>query len=179
MKGTISKLKTKNRRVFICSDPHFGQESFYKPSPTHGSILRPQFPDAKSCDNFIVSTHNSIVPVENSIVYYLGDLAHNIISLEAYLPLMNGEFKILVAGNHDSKFPTFKLLQLFDKIVGACYLGNRKFILTHIPIHPLELRGKINLHGHTHMSSIPNDDRYISFCYEVNGFSPVEITEWL
>jgi calcineurin-like phosphoesterase family protein len=179
VKGTICKLKTKNRRVFICSDPHFGQESFYKPNPTSGSTLRPQFPNSKSCDETIVSNHNSIVPTENSIVYFLGDLAYNVLAMENYISQMNGEIKVLVAGNHDSKFPTFKLLQLFDKVVGACYLGGRQYILTHIPIHPLELRGRINLHGHTHQYSIPNDDRYISFCYEVNNFFPVEITGWL
>ena len=176
--NNIGKIKTKNKKVFICSDPHFGQESFYRYNPSYENILRPQFPNAKACDERIIHNHNSVVPSNNSVVYILGDLAKSAAALDKYIPQLNGETKILVGGNHDFKFPTFRLMQLFDKICGACYLGGRKYLLTHVPVHPDELRGLINWHGHTHQHSI-DDPRYHNFCYEVNNFFPTEVTHLL
>lgn len=172
-------MKLKNKRVFIISDTHFGQESFYKHNPKYEITMRPEFSSAKECDDFVINTHNKLVPEYNSVVYFLGDIAWNIHAAEDCISRMNGEFKILVAGNHDSKFPTFKLMQLFDKICGACYLGNREYLLTHVPIHTQELRNGIHCwHGHTHRKSV-DDPRYRSFCLEVNNYSTVEVTDLL
>ena len=45
--------------------------------------------------------------------------------------------------------------------------------MSHAPIHPNELRGRFNLHGHVHQNSItlPDgslDDRYINCCVEMS-----------
>lgn len=44
--------------------------------------------------------------------------------------------------------------------------------LTHAPIHPDELRGKYNIHGHTHSHVIP-DDRYYNVCCDQTNMRPV------
>lgn len=47
--------------------------------------------------------------------------------------------------------------------------------LTHAPIHPDELRGKKNVHGHCH-GHILNDKRYINVCVE-HADRPIPIEE--
>lgn len=162
-------------RYFVCSDHHFGQESFHKASKKFGTTMRPGYTNATDWAEAYVAIHNEVVPEHDSTVYFLGDIAKNITWAEKYFTQLNGTHKILIGGNHDSHYPTFRLQNLFDKIVGAVYVLDRKYLLTHIPVHPQELRGAINAHGHTHhnnvMIKIPHlseelDDRYINVCVD-------------
>jgi calcineurin-like phosphoesterase family protein len=70
--------------------------------------------------------------------------------------------KILIRGNHDT-LPTLAYLHYFDEVYGL--LKYKEFWLSHAPIHPDELRNKINLHGHVHYATIP-DKRYFNCCPE-------------
>ena len=51
--------------------------------------------------------------------------------------------------------------------------------LSHAPIHPQELRGKVNIHGHTHhflmLEAIDRsiDRNYINVCADYTGFGPI------
>jgi calcineurin-like phosphoesterase family protein len=46
------------------------------------------------------------------------------------------------------------------------------FWLTHAPIHPDELRGKMNVHGHVHTKTLA-DNRYFNVSCENVGYKPV------
>ena len=166
-------MKINNRRLFVCSDHHFGQKSFYRHNPKYGFTLRPEFASVEQADKAIIDNHNSIVPKHNSIVYFLGDLASNVTHLQKVAE-MNGEIKVLIAGNHDTKFPLAALSRHFHQVLGCAYLLDRTFVLSHIPVHESELRGMTNIHGHTHRQII-FDKRYISACLEVNNYLPLEI----
>jgi calcineurin-like phosphoesterase family protein len=50
------------------------------------------------------------------------------------------------------------------------------FWLSHAPIHPEELRGKPNIHGHVHTNTL-NDSRYFNASLENIGYKPVSIEE--
>lgn len=80
--------------------------------------------------------------------------------------------KILVKGNHDY-LKSDVLLHAFEDIEGITKY-KRQFWLTHAPIHPAELRGKINIHGHVHSQTIP-DNRYINVSCENVNFTPVSL----
>ena len=83
--------------------------------------------------------------------------------------------KNLVLGNHDVDAKFFS--PYFSKVCGfARYKGAW---LSHAPIHPEELRGKINIHGHTHYHCILDDSRYINVCCEQVNFRPVNLNELL
>ena len=180
-------------RTFVFGDPHFGQESLYIFKEKYGNILRPEFGCAEECDNQIIENCNKIIPEYNSQLYILGDLARNTTSLEKYIPQLNGQNKYLIMGNHDCKYPTYKLQNLFDKILGVTYFqkGNKKYIFTHVPIHIAELRNCINVHGHVHRNTLQqniedysgvllakfNDDRYVNACLEPNNYFPIEIKD--
>ena len=180
-------------RNFIFSDPHFGQESLYKFRKKYNCNLRPEFSCAEEADKQIIENCNSVIPESGSNVYILGDLAKNITTANKYIEQLNGEHKFLVMGNHDCKFVAYRLVNLFDKIFGAVCFRTLKqnYIFTHIPIHPVELRGSINVHGHAHRNTIESniedssgvllakikDNRYINACLEPNNYFPIEITE--
>jgi calcineurin-like phosphoesterase family protein len=65
-----------------------------------------------------------------------------------------------IGGNHDD-LPAHLYLECF-----ATYRGMDRYKgvwLTHSPMHPAELRGRFNVHGHVHYQSI-DDWRYINVC---------------
>lgn len=166
-------MKIKNRPVFVTSDLHFGQSNFYTFNERMQMTMRPEFKDKDEAEDFIIKTHNAIVPEFESIVYFLGDIANNVTNL-ARIDEMHGEVKILVGGNHDVKFTPTVLNRYFHQTLGCCYLFNKKYVLTHIPIHPNELRGMINIHGHVHRHVI-DDARYISACLETHDYEPTRV----
>lgn len=72
---------------------------------------------------------------------------------------------MLILGNHDTdrKLSINDLVYVYDEIHSL--YKHKEFWLSHAPIHSDELRGKINIHGHTHEHCI-DDDRYINVCVE-------------
>jgi calcineurin-like phosphoesterase family protein len=86
---------------------------------------------------------------------------------------LNG-VKRLVRGNHD-EFKVEKYLQVFEDVLGiTTYKG---YWVSHAPIHPVELRGKRNIHGHVHGNTIKDneggvDNRYINVCIENTNGTP-------
>ena len=146
--------------------------------------MRPAFKTWEAWADNYVENHNAAIPEHDSTVYFLGDIAKNITCAEQVLPRLNGSTKILVMGNHDCKYPTFRLQNLFDKLVGVCYILGKRFILSHIPVHPQELDGRINLHGHLHKDYVRlynegemADERYVNCCvdFHLNNNSPLEL----
>ena len=96
---------------------------------------------------------------KRDVLYLLGDIAFDQEALEAVHKLPAR--KILVKGNHCTK--SKDQYKVFDSILGLSkYKG---FWLSHAPIHPTELRGRKNLHGHTH-SVVLDDPNYFNCCVE-------------
>jgi len=59
--------------------------------------------------------------------------------------------------------------------IGALF-NYKGFWLSHAPIHPDELRGKLNIHGHMH-DKIVDDSRYFSVCLEQIEYKPISFKE--
>lgn len=110
-------------------------------------------------------------------VYVLGDACFTTETLFEFGDLP-GAKKILVRGNHDT-LDTSAYLKHFTQVYGI--IKYHEFWLTHVPIHPAELRGKVNLHGHVHYATLP-DKRYFNCCpenlrKEFNGSSLVSLDQ--
>ena len=74
--------------------------------------------------------------------------------------------KVLICGNHDTDHNPMKILcEYFDEVY-SLYKWH-EFWLSHCPIHPDELRGKLNIHGHVHHATI-NDKRYFNTSLEIS-----------
>lgn len=153
-------------RVFFLSDLHFHHKNilhFSGPLRDGDTVLEH--------DHILVTRWNSTVR-KRDIVYVLGDviMSHDMAILEE----LHGQ-KILCRGNHD-QYPLQEYLKYFTDVRGIFkYKG---FWCSHAPIHPAELRGCHNIHGHVHGNSIRDaygdrDKRYINVCCEVNLGNPI------
>lgn len=137
----------------MISDLHIG----------HKSILEfrkmPKWMNLQDHDDWIVNGWNSVVKKRDT-VYVLGDICFDMEKMKLFSS-MNGN-KNLILGNHDA-FHLGVYQKYFSKIHG--FVKYKGYWLSHAPIHPYELRGRKNIHGHVHSNPL-EDDRYIPVCVE-------------
>ena len=136
--------------TYISSDLHLGHKNIAK--------YREYISSTEENTRLIVDEWRSRIH-KRDIVYLLGDIAFDKDHL--YLLESLPGRKILIRGNHDNHMQTKALTQVFAEIEGL--MSKWHFWLSHAPIHPQELRGKCNIHGHVHNATIP-DDRYLNVC---------------
>lgn len=138
--------------IWFCSDLHFGHKNIPK---FRGDVVSEEDNRQLICDDW-----KQLVGKKDD-VYVLGDAAFTMDTIHEFGSLP-GYRKFLVRGNHDC-LDTSVYLKYFTQVYGL--LKYKEFWLSHAPIHPDELRGKVNLHGHVHYESI-NDKRYFNCCVE-------------
>lgn len=146
--------------VFFISDPHLGHENILKYSADTRT-----FSSIKEHDEYICDEWCSKVS-KRDLVWVGGDLGSKEYAVKRIASLPGT--KKLIRGNHD-QMPLSMYLEGFVDIQSM--IKYRGYWLTHCPIHPDELWGKRNIHGHVHSNSIklPDgslDDRYINLCME-------------
>lgn len=154
-------------RVFFISDLHFHHKRILEFSPTlrdGDSVLEH--------DHILVTRWNSVVRKKTDLVFVLGDVAMD--ADMSILSELNGRKK-LCRGNHDL-YPLNEYLKYFEDVLGI--FKYKHHWCSHAPIHPAELRGCPNIHGHVHSNSIRDaygerDKRYINVCCEVNRGYPI------
>ena len=138
------------------SDLHLGHKRILEFSPQHRLG-----PTTEDHDEWVIRTIASNMTKRDRL-YILGDVI-----LSNHVPLhilerIPGD-KILVRGNHDNRFTTWEFLDVFVDVLGVSKY--KKYWLSHAPLHPDELRGCKNIHGHVHTNSIRDphhqyDDRF-------------------
>ena len=154
--------------VFVISDLHLGHKNILKFAGKH----RAWADSVDEHDHVLVERIRATCPNKRYLLYILGDVAMHVSKLELLneIPCR----KILVRGNHDV-YKDEEYRKYFESIQGLVqYKG---FWLSHAPIHPDELRGRKNVHGHVHHNSIRNgytgkcNEDYINACVEnCNGW---------
>jgi len=162
-------------KVFFISDLHFG----------HKNII--QFADGRwrTGDTWqenmqvIIAQWNAVVD-KGDLVWVLGDTAFNQEGFDA-LGELKGRKK-LIRGNHDNYFTTEQWLEHFETVESL--VRYKDFWLSHAPIHPAELYGKGNIHGHVHHNSIKDGDnewdkRYINVSCEAVRETPMNFQDIL
>ena len=153
-------------RVFFISDLHIGHRAILKYSAGYR-----KGDNVDEHDLWLIEQWNSVVKKKRDLVYVLGDVCFDRNKLWI-LDKMVGT-KYLLPGNHDL-FPTEVYLSYFDKLIW--FRKYHEFWLSHAPIHPVELRGRKNIHGHVHAKSIP-DDNYINVSVEVLNGIPISLEQ--
>ena len=137
-------------KVWFCSDLHFGHKGINK----FRDVV-----DEEDNRKLISNAWKANVHKDDH-VYVLGDACFTMETVDEFSTLPGT--KHLIRGNHD-RLDTQVYLKHFKTVEGI--LKYKEFWLTHAPIHPLELRDKVNLHGHVHFATIP-DKRYFNCCPE-------------
>jgi calcineurin-like phosphoesterase family protein len=163
-------------KVYAMGDLHFG----------HANAInwRTQFSTPEEHDETIFNNIMSTVTKRDTL-WLLGDCFLSWKSVEYAEALANRVLKLgLVLGNHDTDnnerqkvFNYMMYLGLFDIVTG---LKSHKggVWLSHAPLHPCELRGKFNIHGHVHSNSV-DDSRYFNASCEGVDYTPVNCQDAL
>lgn len=165
--------------VYVTSDWHLGHNSAYKWS---GNFSSQEEREGNILENYCSSVN------KRDHVWFLGDIAFTLKALDEVRLLVGT--KHLILGNHDTdrfskELDISDLILTFDTVHGL--KDYKHSWLSHAPIHPDELRGKINIHGHVHGESIKQwdefvldfveDKRYYNACLENTDFKPVKYQE--
>lgn len=148
---------------YVIADTHFGHANVCKFTRDDGSKLRP-WDDVDVMNEELITNWNSIVRAEDK-VFVLGDFTVN----KKYVHIgsrLNGR-KILVAGNHDNATPQMYMDAGFEDVQGCHVLHKKEVILSHIPVHPHQLRRFTggNIHGHLHDCNV-GDKGYLCVSVE-------------
>lgn len=138
--------------VWFTSDLHFGHKNINK---FRLEVASEEDNRARICWDW------EDLVTKRDDVYVLGDAAFTMQTIEEFAELP-GARKFLIRGNHD-ELDTQVYLKYFNAVYGL--KKYKEFWLSHCPIHPNELRGKVNLHGHVHYQDV-QDTRYFNMCVE-------------
>ena len=150
--------------VWFLSDLHGGHKNICK--------FRTEFSSEEEHWNVIKENYHSVV-TKRDHVYFLGDVCFTQERLDD-LATWTAEKKILILGNHCSseKIHIRELVKVFDDIHSLFkYKG---MWLSHAPLHPDELRGKVNVHGNCHYHQV-GDPRYLNVCLEHTNYKPISL----
>lgn len=151
--------------VWFISDLHLDHKSICK--------YRSQFTSVEEHNTAIKENYHKVVTKRDK-VFFLGDVAFSKEALKDVSTWV-GEQKVLVAGNHCLDYNTMKdLANAFDEVYSL--VKYKEFWLSHCPIHPAELRGKKNIHGHMHYATIA-DSNYLNVCLEHTNFFPISLSD--
>lgn len=150
--------------VFHVGDLHFGHKNI---GPMVGDI---PVADEQEHREAVIQLWNATV-TKRDVVWVHGDVLFDA-SLLHHLGRLNGN-KNLILGNHDVQLKDWVY---FNKVCG--FEKYKRSWLSHAPIHPTELRGKINIHGHVHYATITDetglpDRRYFNVSLENTGGCPI------
>jgi len=149
-------------RVWLTSDWHLGHYGCTK--------WRTDFPSYMSMVDRLLTDYLSKVK-KRDLVWFLGDTAFTPEALEVIAELPGD--KRLVLGNHctERKNKATDFVKVFTQVHGM--VKYKDAWLTHCPIHPEELRGKFNFHGHVHEHTL-KDSRYFNVCGENTNYELVD-----
>jgi len=147
----------------MCSDLHLGHNNIQK--------YRTMFEGEEHHRSVIKENYHKVVTKRDK-VFFLGDIAFTKEALEDVSGWV-ADSKILILGNHDTDKVDIKdIVNVFDEVYSL--YKYKEFWLSHAPIHPSELRGKYNIHGHVHFQSV-DDSRYFNCCLENTEYAPISL----
>lgn len=156
-------------KVYFTSDWHLGHKNIH--------LFRTAFSSPEEHNEFIFSNYKKIITKRDTI-WFLGDMVFS----SEYLPILKelpGN-KLLVAGNHDIGLDEIIASKVFNKVFA--FTKYKDYWLSHPPIHESELRGKKNIHGHTHFKKVFSyngyeDTRYVNVCLEQTNYFPISFED--
>ena len=146
--------------VYITSDLHLGHKNI--PGFRNKGKWALLKTEEEHADHILSAWEQNIN--KRDIVIIAGDILFDPKYLDRFRELPGR--KQLVLGNHDDL--NASIYTDMAEVVRGAWSRKRTWI-THIPVHPLELRGRLNVHGHVHYSTI-QDRRYMNVCVEEAEF---------
>lgn len=161
--------------TYFTADTHFFHKNIIK------YCNRP-YSDVTEMNKDLIERWNSMIPEKDSIVYHLGDFSIESKNehdkrrndVKEFFGQLNGERKILIAGNHDKKFLNdyrFLFHEVYDsKII---VIDGMQLFLNHYPQDTWE---GYHLHGHSHGESESLKNR-LDVGVDCNNYFPFSIND--
>lgn len=170
---------------YAWSDTHFWHKKII--TPDFSENFR-KFNTIHEHNDFIIDAANSVVQPEDTL-WHMGDVflwdskdeAEVLLNMPVIMGKLKGKHKLIV-GNHDTNAKIERYRPYFSKIVGyeeIIFGGNYKVMMSHIPIHPSQLKKRFvaNIHGHVHSDTL-DDPRYINVSLEaLDKYVPVRLND--
>ena len=155
--------------VYFCSDLHLDHKAIKKFRPyVLNRGIKVDFQTVAEHNFLLLDNINSTV-TKRDVLYIVGDIAFSDESLELIRQIVCPVIAVL--GNHD-ECEMLRYVDVFSDV--KAFVRYKKFWISHCPIHPDELRGKHNIHGHVHYSTI-NDPRYINVSVDNINYAPISL----
>ncbi|NBV62756.1 MAG: hypothetical protein EBR73_17175 [Rhodobacteraceae bacterium] len=159
-------------KIYFIGDCHFGHKDIHLK-------FRKEFSSVEQHDSTIMYNILKRVTTKD-VLWMLGD---NFISKDSFryiqiiLPMVR-QLNI-VLGNHEHKdlLPFIYSLGITKDMLNI-YGITKKYDawISHAPVHPDELREKINIHGHVHTNTL-KDHRYFNASCENIQYTPISLQE--
>jgi calcineurin-like phosphoesterase family protein len=160
-------------RVMMISDTHFGHKAIAK--------YRKEFGSMEEHDTFLLDSILSST-TKRDVLWILGDVCFDTNVFNShFLKIVKHVNRVkIIAGNHDfERSGTPSVQDYLNAGVEVYGMVKYKYAwLTHSPMHEVELRGKINIHGHVHYNTV-NDSRYVNVCCEAVNYKPINYQQIL
>jgi calcineurin-like phosphoesterase family protein len=141
------------------------------------------FSTVEEHDEHVIAKWNSVVH-KRDVTYILGDITMEKSSPYPLLDRLNG-IKHIVLGNHDRRQDVKKLFDYVESVAGM--IQYKGIMLTHAPIHPMELEYRFNknIHGHIHDKVVMKmldgwevpDERYFCVSCEQVDYLPKSLKD--
>ena len=138
--------------VYIISDTHFADPAC--PS------MDPDWPDPDTQIELLKKKAH-----KNDTLVHLGDVGD-----PSYMNKLKCH-KVLIMGNHDQGRTNFE--PYFDEVYEGPLFISDKILLSHEPIAGLDWC--LNIHGHDHAASFPDDGRHLNMASNVCGYMPMDL----
>lgn len=152
--------------VYFSSDLHLGHRNIHN--------YRTRFSSGEEHDEYIMDMLSGLIN-KRYTYWFLGDVCFTKDALKKFSSLQKTKdhFKI-VLGNHDLErnLTIRDWANEFNHVYSL--VKYKEFWLSHAPIHSDELRGKVNIHGHTHYYNI-DDKRYINVCVDNTDYKLISL----
>lgn len=154
--------------IWFGADLHIGHNNIHK--------YRTRFSNVKEHDEYMLDMLSEKIG-KNSPIFLLGDICFTEEAIEKLAMLDTWKNIRIILGNHD----TDRGLRIYDWVKWGftnihSLMKYKEFYLSHCPIHPEELRGKVNIHGHSHDFKI-DDPRYVGVSMEQTDYKLVSLRE--
>ena len=161
--------------VFFLGDLHLGHKNICGFRDQYG------FTTSEEHDEAVLEGIEKTCNPKRDTLYLLGDVYFN---AEAYALAARLSQSVqhlhLILGNHDFNNGSNKgqivmrefLEKGYVKTIRSLYKYKQVW-LSHAPIHPVELRGKKNIHGHVHFKTLDDDDYFNLSLENTKNFAPV------
>jgi len=150
--------------VFFISDLHLNHRGLKKFVPWIANMTHEEYIET------LIARWNSVVH-RGDIVWVLGDISKNSQGL-VHITRLNGN-KNLVLGNHDN-LHSLAYLRFFNNVFGI--IKKYHYWISHAPIHPIELRGYKNIHGHVHQNELVDQNYIYVGADKLEGY-PINLEE--